>query len=185
MRHPTLVVMLGLGLAASTACAPRQQAPVNPQAQVLADFTTRINQYVEMRKKADNGTPSLGQTSQGSSIQMTQEALQKQLIAARPGAKHGDIFTPEISTRFRSLLRPEVRERQTRESVASDNPGNVTYKVMAPYPENEPLSTVPPNVLASLPQLPADIEYRFVGKHLILRDARANLIIDYLANAIA
>ena len=58
------------------------------------------------------------------------------------------------------------------------------FKVNGPYPDEEPLSTVPPNVLASLPELPEDIEYRFVGKHLILRDARANLIIDYIANAI-
>jgi hypothetical protein len=43
---------------------------------------------------------------------------------------------------------------------------------------------VPPNVLQALPKLPLDIEYRFVGKHLILRDARANLIIDYMLNAI-
>ena len=57
-------------------------------------------------------------------------------------------------------------------------------KVNAVYPEKETLSTVPPNVLMSLPELPKDIEYRFVGKHMILRDARANLIIDYIANAI-
>jgi len=44
---------------------------------------------------------------------------------------------------------------------------------------------VPPNVLASLPPLPKDIEYRFVNKHLILRDARANLIIDYIPNALS
>ena len=55
---------------------------------------------------------------------------------------------------------------------------------MAVYPENEPLSTVPPNVLMTLPPLPEDIEYRFVGRHVILRDARANLIVDYVANAI-
>jgi hypothetical protein len=58
------------------------------------------------------------------------------------------------------------------------------FKVNSPYPDKQPLSSVPPNVLASLPQLPKDIEYRFVGKHLILRDVRANLIIDYMPNAI-
>ena len=39
-------------------------------------------------------------------------------------------------------------------------------------------------VLESLPKLPDNIEYRFVGKHLILRDMRANLVIDYILNAI-
>ena len=41
------------------------------------------------------------------------------------------------------------------------------------------------NFLLSLPQLPEDIQYRFVGKHLILYDAKANLIIDFMLNAIA
>jgi hypothetical protein len=39
--------------------------------------------------------------------------------------------------------------------------------------------------LALLPDLPDGVEYRFVGTHLILRDARANLIIDHIPNAIA
>ena len=43
---------------------------------------------------------------------------------------------------------------------------------------------MPPNMLVALPALPKDIEYRFIEKHLILRDARANLIIDYMVNAI-
>ena len=46
-------------------------------------------------------------------------------------------------------------------------------KVNQPYPKAEPLSTVPPDVLKALPVLPEDLEYRFVGKHLILYDARA------------
>ena len=45
---------------------------------------------------------------------------------------------------------------------------------------------MPVNVLKALPKLPEnqDIDYRFVGRHLILLDTRANMIIDYLPNAI-
>jgi hypothetical protein len=50
--------------------------------------------------------------------------------------------------------------------------------------EKATLSTVPPNVLETLPMLPQAIEYRFVGQHLLLRDTRANRIIDYMLNAI-
>ena len=38
--------------------------------------------------------------------------------------------------------------------------------------------TVPPNILAALPKLPEDLEYRFVNKHMILLDVHANLIVD-------
>lgn len=47
-----------------------------------------------------------------------------------------------------------------------------------------PLSTVPPNVLAVLRRLPDDIQYRFVGRHLILLDTRAGVILDWIPYAI-
>ncbi len=57
-------------------------------------------------------------------------------------------------------------------------------KVNARYPEDAPLPTVPPNLLASLPQLPEDLEYRILGRNLILRDVHANVIVDFLPKAI-
>jgi hypothetical protein len=38
--------------------------------------------------------------------------------------------------------------------------------------------------LLRLPQLPKEVEYRFVGRDLILRDVAANLIVDFLPNAV-
>jgi hypothetical protein len=36
----------------------------------------------------------------------------------------------------------------------------------------------------NLPPLPAELEYRVVGHSLILRDIEANLIVDFIVNAI-
>ena len=44
--------------------------------------------------------------------------------------------------------------------------------------------TVPPNILAALPKLPEDLEYRFVNRTMILLDTHANLIVDFVPNAI-
>jgi len=161
------------------------QPPVNPDAKVLSDFKDRVDQYVEVRKKADDAAPPLKKTDDPADIRMAQQGLAERIRAARAGAKRGDIFTREITAHFRRLLRPEAREPGTKALIKDDNPGAIPFKVNAQYPEKEPLSTVPPNVLASLPKLPKDIEYRFVDKHLILRDARANLIIDFIPNAIS
>ena len=48
----------------------------------------------------------------------------------------------------------------------------------ADYPETAALATVPPLILARLPRLPDGLEYRFMGRDLILRDTNANLIVD-------
>jgi hypothetical protein len=52
------------------------------------------------------------------------------------------------------------------------------------YPTALPLATVPPGLLLKLPTLPMDLEYRFLGRHLILRDIKANLIVDFIPDAV-
>jgi hypothetical protein len=39
---------------------------------------------------------------------------------------------------------------------------------------------MPPTLLMMLPTLPEEVEYRFVGKHLLPRDTSANIILDYI-----
>ena len=89
---------------------------------------------------------------------------------------------------FRRLMYPELKGEdgpETKASIAGhDKPPAVPLKVNAKYPESAPLPTVPPNLLARLPQLPEDVEYRIVGKDLILRDVDANIIVDFIPNAI-
>ena len=174
-----------LAVFASAAVATAQQPNVHPDAQTIADFKTRVDKYVELRDKADNTAKPLKETPVAGDIKEAQLSLAERVGLARKGAKQGDIFTPEVSVLFKRLLRPETKEKGTKEQIKEDNPvGSVPFKVNATYPDKEPLSTMPPNVLETLPPLPKDIEYRFVGKHLILRDARANLIIDFVLNAI-
>ena len=57
-------------------------------------------------------------------------------------------------------------------------------KVNAPYPSDEPLSTVPPGLLLNLPELPESVNYRFVGRDLVLLDSKAALMIDYVREVI-
>jgi hypothetical protein len=59
----------------------------------------------------------------------------------------------------------------------------VPIRVNADYPLRAPVSTVPHSVLLVLPPLPDALEYRFVGRDLILRDGEANLIVDYIVGA--
>jgi hypothetical protein len=102
---------------------------------------------------------------------------------ARAEAKEGDIFTPPISVEFRKALRLEMNAA-TWAALRDDNPGEFSPQINGSYPERKPLSTVPPSILAVLPRLPDDIEYRFLGRHLILLDTRASVILDRIPYAI-
>lgn len=159
-------------------------APGSKDDQLIGDFKARIDKYVELRKKADDSAPPLKESHDAGKIKDAQQALLERIAAARSDAKPGEMFTPEIAAYFRRLLHPESKEPGTKEIMKEDKVGTIPFKINGPYPDTKPLVTAPPNLLEALPQLPKDIDYRFVGKHLILRDSRANMIIDYMPNAI-
>ncbi len=46
------------------------------------------------------------------------------------------------------------------------------------------MATMPPSLLAALPELPKELEYRIVGNYLVLRDVDAALILDYIPAAV-
>jgi hypothetical protein len=70
-------------------------------------------------------------------------------------------------------------------AVMDENPGSFCHGINGTYPKERPLSTVPATILAVLPALPDDIQYRFLGRHLVLHDTRANVILDRIRCALA
>lgn len=163
-------------------------APGNPDAAVLADFNARIENYVKLQRGlAEKTSTTPKETSNPAEITADQNVLGAAIRNVRKNAKQGDIFTPQIAAMFRRLMYPDLRGEEgaeTREAIRGDAPAEVWLRVNANYPQEQPLATVPGNILASLPQLPRDVEYRFVGKHLLLRDVDANIIVDFIYNAI-
>ena len=51
------------------------------------------------------------------------------------------------------------------------------------YPDEVPVSTMPPQILATLPRLPEELEYRFIQTDMILFDPHAHLIADFMVGA--
>ena len=108
---------------------------------------------------------------------------------SRTAATHGDIFLPEIRVYFRQLLAPEFEGedgRDIRAKLQDDAPAPdaVPLEVNAIYPSGTPLPTTPASILIALPPLPRGLEYRIIGRDLVLLDQPANLIVDYVRNAI-
>ena len=162
---------------------------VNPQAPVMADFKARVEKYADLHKQLAKGAAAQKETADPKQINAAQAALAARIQAARVDAKHGEIFTPEIRAEFRRLLKPELKGEDGRDAKAilkddAPAPGSVPFKVNAKYPEDQPLPTVPAKMLITLPPLPAPLEYRVVGQHLLLLDTAADLVVDYILNAI-
>ena len=80
---------------------------------------------------------------------------------------------------FRGIIAADLTRRSAGDHAAIMTEVPVTSpRVNEPYPAMSPLATFPPLLLGALPRLPDDLEYRFMGRHPIIRDTKTNLIVD-------
>ena len=170
----------------TTPADPGAQAVVHADPAALEDFTRRLDAYITVQRRLEKESPKMKETNDPAEIKAAQDVLAEKIRGARQDAKRGDIFTPEVTSLFRRLMYPELTGPEGRDTKATLNSekASVRLQVNGRYPSSEPLQTIPPNLLAHLPQLPEDMEYRVVGKALVLRDVDANLIVDFIPNAI-
>lgn len=185
--------------AADAASAPAQAGPppggtasqnppaVNADARALAAFQARVAEYIEMQRKLVASLPKLSKDSTPAQIDGHQRELAALIQSNRRGAKAGDIFTREARAVIRRLLArvfSDADGRQVRDSIMDENPGPLKLQVNGRYPDNVPLSTMPPQLLEGLPKLPPELEFRFIGPRLILMDVAAHIVADFIEDAL-
>jgi hypothetical protein len=186
MRKLALLVLLSSAIQAFQAPRPAGDR-VNADATVIQDFNNRVAEYVKVHKKVSGTLGRLKSTPSQAQIAHHQRELAEGIRKAREHAHPGDIFTPEVAPIFRRLIGLATRGSDgTRvgQSLKRAEPVQLQLRVNREYPSALPLQSTPPSLLANFPELPKEVEYRIVGHDLILRDVDANLIIDFLTNAI-
>jgi hypothetical protein len=167
--------------------APTATPGANSDAQTVASFQARLKEYSELHNKLEKTLPPLPKETNPTVIDKHQRALEAQLKEARKTAKPGDIFTPEGTQLVRRVLAQIFRGAEgakLKDTINDENPSTVKLAVNSRYPDEVPLSTMPPQVLAMLPKLPEELEYRFIGNRLILLDVHAHTIADYIENVL-
>jgi len=159
------------------------------------EFQARIDKYVEIHRKAVASVPAIPkETTDAALIAKHEQQIAAAIRSLRPNALVGEIFTPAVRQMIVGTVKQKVDGKageSAKETILGEgNPKGpesgtpVNLAVNGVYPTTAPLSTVPPSVLMALPTLPKELEYRFVGRNLILRDTVANLIVDFIPNVI-
>jgi hypothetical protein len=180
----TAILCAGLG--------PQTPAPkppgVNADSLVIADFEKQVKEYVKLHKKAEVGLPALKPTDSPHTLNQRRRILAGRIQTARQDAKQGDLFSPPVSQLYKRLISMAYQASgpaSVGTSLRHDEPvSNVRAQVNGLYPETIPLQTTPPSILLNLPPLPPELDYRIVGQNLVLRDTGANIIVDYIPDAI-
>lgn len=182
----------------SGACAPTMPpatVPAQPDP-TFEPFKKALQAYVDLtqpeRKVAAQEAEKVpgkaaANTGAEESVRTRQNSLADALrLKLRPTAKQGDLVAPDMAaaisgeikrafdTPKRDLLLDELAEQNA--TPATSSVPAVNLQLVAPR--------VPPRLMEILPPLPKQLEYDFVGRTLVLRDVDADVVVDFIPNAL-
>jgi hypothetical protein len=155
--------------------------------QMIDAFEKRVKEYTHLREALEDRMPKLSAQSTPEQITEHAKAFEETVRKARVGAKQGYMFTPEIARYIRMTIRNEFKGKdrlELRKMVMEADTKGVPLRVNYPYPEDKELTEIPATLLLKLPQLPKQVRYRFVNRHMLLVDRENGLIVDYMLNAL-
>jgi hypothetical protein len=156
--------------------------------QVLTAFGATVDRYVDLHRRLERHFPPEQLLSDPEQTEIATLALADAIRGARPNAVPGNIFTAEVAHVFRLRIMNNLRNGHDLATLVSsmDEEGWIEPKPVAvnqPFPWGVP-NFIWPSILRTLPQLPAELEYRFVDRDLVLLDVHANLVVDILELAL-
>jgi len=203
--RPRLLVLLGLAagltIVPAAACKEKPAATVNEVNKLDAkaanapepiedprfkEFFDHVRAYIHVHQTADAEVPSLKNTDDPKEVSVREMALADRIRELRAGAQQGEVFTPGASKEIGNIIASDftARSATAQRAILLEVPMKSPPSINTDYPTRLPLATVPPGLLLKLPTLPEDLEYRFLGRHLILRDIKANLIVDFIPDVV-
>jgi hypothetical protein len=126
--------------------------------------------------------PPLKETPSPEEIAKRETALGETLIKQRPDAREGDFFIKQYQPYLIQIIKDDFKTRAMadRKALIVELPKGLKMGVNTVYPTTLPLATFPANLLKALPELPKEVEYRIVGRNLILRDTTGNVVVDVM-----
>jgi hypothetical protein len=150
--------------------------------ETAAEFNRRLQDYAALRNRLEVGLPPLVVTDNPDEIEDFEHRLAERIDEAR-GSRRGQLFAPAMEGQLKRMLVAQA-DAATIAAIMDDGPSEFDIDINEAYSKKRSLGTVPPKLLRLLPELPQDLYYRFVGRHLILYDGRANIIIDEIPYAL-
>jgi hypothetical protein len=194
---PMQLKKLAIGVCFAIPLAVMAQAPANPDPgqpdfrvvvegtfdpETLVEFNRRVQDYAALRSRLEVGLPPLVMTTNPDDIETFERKLAERIRHAR-GSRRGQLFVPVMEGQLKRMMAARA-DAVTVSAIMDDNPGEFDVDVNETYKKKYALATMPPKLLLLLPDLPPDLQYRFVGRHLILYDGRANMIVDEIPYAL-
>ena len=184
----TAIALTVLTMAPVTITSAQAASASSSDQKVLSDFSKQAKDYIS--KEHSLAADKMKPTSDVSKLEQQRKQLRDAVQQSRPNAKQGDFFTPDAAKVFRKLLAGVLKGPDSAKIKSSLNHAEPSapadFRVNAEFPNanGQPIQSVPPTMLKVLPALPKEMEYCIAGNMLALRDSSANMVVDFLPNAL-
>lgn len=176
-----VVVLCGVAAAGSTPAVDDEREP-------LAHFRRAVEAYMKLHEAVERSLPSRGGSADAADIYAATAAMAHAMRAARSKAVEGELFAEDAMV-FRRVLRQVWRDADC------DVAGSLAFQSDDEEPPaRRPLihdefdwargSFMPRCILSALPQIPLELQFRLVGRDLVIVDLHSNLIVDVLPEAL-
>src|SRR5687767_6697613 len=184
MSTKALFVLVCVGIIMSSTSSPHAQVAiaVPDEAAAIKQFETAIADYMALRRRLANEAPNPVPNSSSVQLNSASDKLADAIERSRQNAGVGDLFVAPVTVVFKRTVDDAVRTANLRQVLATiddEEPTIRAPKIHLRFPAGSQLATTPPSLLDLFPTLPKGLEYRIVGRNLVLRDVDAALILDY------
>ena len=188
MGTRSIVVTGAVTVALLSGLLRASEAQEGSSGQSWQPFMNAVQEYVALHREVEQRIGARKISRDARTILARVDALAAEIQAGRVAAKAGDVLGGETAVLLRRRILDVLRESRIEPSAlfaaAADDEETLPPRpvVNERYSWSWP-SFGPPPVLAALPALPKELQYRFVGRDLVLVDIEANLVVDVLPDA--
>jgi hypothetical protein len=177
------IVAVAAALGISVGASAQQSASLSDG---VKEFQKQLDTYLKLRDDLSRKLKPISTTPDAAELSARQDALAAALKAARTGAKQGNVVNPAMAAHITRIVTADFRRRNAAAESATlkEVPRSPRPAINQAYPADAALPTVPPLLLAALPRLPDNLQYRFFGRHVAILDGDVQIIIDYVADAL-
>jgi hypothetical protein len=184
--HVPLLVLPLLQPAPTRDCLLEVLTPQAIEERALSEFNVAVEHYVKLHRRLARSLPM--PPAFDDEDPFAADDLRAVIVAARPNARSGAFFTPQVAMRLKEridlafLHHPGAADAVIRGGY-EPVPGEPGPVVNQPFPRVAASVRWLP-LASALPALPRELDFALWGRDLVLLDVTANLVLDVLPDAL-
>jgi hypothetical protein len=188
MTPRCLVGLLPAAVITFVALGPPVPLQLNAEPNAERQFLQAVESYMVLRRQLAHQWPPVATSGDVDAIRRASDAQFASMRSARADARPGDLFNPRVADLYRVRIRHgfAVRGHDAAELIEEMNEGGKRWRpaVVNGRFSWKTAAATPSHVLAVLPDLPPELQYRFVGPDLVLVDLDLGFIVDVLPDVL-